>query len=135
MYSGNGSHANYAIDGMHDHTIPDLNLPDGLIVDYTDKGTLWDPTLSAYYYSYDPAASSFTPYYNGTPVNYLNFTGRWGDEQYPNSDKRQKTFFGQPKYSTGPTGPADKQLNRTDVCPSNGYVCIHRGILVPRELY
>jgi len=134
VYSGNGSHANYAIDGKHDHTIPNLNLPDGLIVDNTNQGTLWDPTLSAYYYAYNPAASSFTPYYDATPVNYLSYTGRWGDEQYPDKDKRQKKFFGQPKFATGPTGPADKQLNRTDVCPRNGQKCIHRGVLMPREI-
>lgn len=64
MFSANGSHANYAIPGTHDHTIPDLNLPDGLILDYTDEGPLWDPTLSAYYYSYDAATQEFTAYDN-----------------------------------------------------------------------
>jgi hypothetical protein len=33
----------------------------------------------------------------------------------------------------GPTGPADKQLNRNNVCPDNGNDCILRGILVPRN--
>lgn len=133
VYSGNGSHANYAITGKHDHTIPDVNLPDGLIVDYTDAGTLWDPTLSAYYYSYDATSSTFTSYDTSgdTPVNWLYYNGTWGDEQYPDSDKRQKKFFGQPKYASGPTGPEDKQLNRTNVCPSDGVACILRWILGP----
>ena len=133
VYSGNGSHANYAITGKHDHTIPDVNLPDGLIVDYTDAGTLWDPTLSAYYYSYDATSSTFTSYDTSgdTPVNWLYYNGTWGDEQYPDSDKRQKKFFGQPKYASGPTGPEDKQLNRTKVCPSDGVACILRWILGP----
>ena len=133
VYSGNGSHANYAITGKHDHTIPDVNLPDGLIVDYTDAGTLWDPTLSAYYYSYDATSSAFTSYDTSgdTPVNWLYYNGTWGDEQYPDSDKRQKKFFGQPKYASGPTGPEDKQLNRANVCPSDGVACILRWILGP----
>jgi hypothetical protein len=131
-YSASGSHANYAIPGTHDHTIPNLNLPAGVLEDHTDKGPYWDPLLSAYYYSYSATTNSFTPYESGTPVNWLSFTGRWGDEEYPTSDKRQVKLFGQAKYASGPTGPADKQLNRTNVCPENGNICILRRILVPR---
>lgn len=62
VLSANGSHANYAIGGTHDHTIPDLNLGDGLIEDYTDFGPVWDPTLSAYYYTYDADTTEFAAY-------------------------------------------------------------------------
>lgn len=133
-YSANGSHANYAISGTHDHTIPNLNLPGGVLEDHTDRGIYWDPLLSAYAYRFDAGTNSFTPYAQGSPTNWLYFKGRWGDEEYPVSDKRQVKLFGQAKFSSGPTGPADKQLNRDKVCPDNGNLCILRSILVPRDI-
>ncbi|KAH5784274.1 hypothetical protein HBI37_196220 [Parastagonospora nodorum] len=131
-YSARGSHANYAIPGTHDHTIPNLNLPGGVLEDYTDRGVYWDPLLSAYFYAYDAGRNAFTPYEDGTPTNWLGFKGRWGDQEYPTSDARQVKLFGQAKFASGPTGPADKQLNRSNVCPDNGNMCILRKILVPR---
>ncbi|CAJ2511046.1 Uu.00g066710.m01.CDS01 [Anthostomella pinea] len=134
VFSANGSHANYAISGTHDHTIPDVNLPEGPIEDYTDEGPIWDPTLSAYYYTYDADTSTFAAYDDSTPVNWLYFTGHWGDDEYPENDPRQSDIFGidgTQKYTGGPTGPEDKQLNRTDVCPDNGDACILRVVLGP----
>lgn len=93
---------------------------------------MWDPTLSAYYYSYDAATQEFTAYDSSTPVGWLYFLGRWGDEQYPKSDPRQQEVLGisgLAKYVSGPSGPIEKQLNRTDVCPDNGNLCIVRTIL------
>ncbi|KAF2258360.1 hypothetical protein CC78DRAFT_124576 [Lojkania enalia] len=133
-FSSNGSHANYAIPGTHDHTIPNFNLPGGVLEDHTDKGALWDPLLAAYYYAYDAGANRFAAYGgDATPVEWLYFRGRWGDQEYPTSDKRQIKLFGQAKYSSGPTGPIDKQLNRSNVCPDNGNKCILRTILVPKR--
>lgn len=130
-YSARGSHANYAITGKHDHTIPDVNLPDGLLVDHTSKGLLWDPTLSSLFYNFHPADSSFEGI-NGSPVQVMNYKGKWGDQQYPDDDERQPfPFFGFYKYVGGPTGPYDKQLNRDKVCPDNGILCIIRHILGP----
>lgn len=131
MYSANGTHATYARDGDHDHTIPNFDLPfAGLITDHTNAGALWDPTLSAYYYKYDALTGQFTAYDSSTPTAWLNFDGHWGDQQYPDSDPRQKEFFGQRKYVSGPTGPKTKQLNRANVCPDNGNPCILRNILI-----
>lgn len=132
-YSANGSHAVYAIGGTHDHTIPNFNLPGGVLEDETDRGVFWDPLLGAAYYKYDAGANSFTPYDGSAPTAWLKFGGRWGDQEYPTSDKRQVKIFGQAKFSSGPTGPADKQLNRNNVCPDNGDKCILRGILMPRS--
>lgn len=132
-YSSKGSHANYAIPGKHDHTIPNLNLPAGVLEDDTDQGTLWDPLLSAWFYHFEADSNDFTALGEGTPTEWLMFKGRWGDEKYPNSDPRQRELFGQTKFSSGPTGPADKQLNRKEVCPENGLICIVRRILVPRS--
>lgn len=132
-YSANGSHANYAISGTHDHTIPNFNLPGGVLEDHTAKDIFWDPLLSANYYKYDAGANSFSAYDGSVPTGYLNFQGKWGDQEYPTSDKRQVKIFGQAKFVSGPTGPRDKQLNRNNVCPDNGNDCILRGILVPRN--
>ena len=49
----------------------------------------------------------------------MNYRGRWGDEQYPDSDKRQQQLVGNRKYVGGPTGPADKQLGRKEVWPES----------------
>ena len=84
---------------------------------------MWDPTLSAYYYSYDVSSSSFSAYDGSSPTAWLNFTGKWGDEQYPESDPRQTIIFGEAKYSDGPTGPEDKDLDRKNVCPDSDDSC------------
>lgn len=119
----------------HDHTIPGFNLPDGPVKDQCDKGPLWDPTLSAYIYSYDSSANTFTAYDGVSPTNWLSFTGKWGDQQYPDSDPRQKKDFGigaTAKYVSGPTGPIDKQLNRQDVCPHDDNIkCFVSPVLRP----
>lgn len=135
-YSGNGSHATYATKGTHDHTIPNLNLPgQGLLTDYTDQGTLWDLLSNAYFYSYNPGANTFTAYDSSYPTAWLQYVGRWGDQQYPDSDPRQHKIFGidaTAQYTDGPTGPQDKQLNRKNVCPeSEGYICNVRTQLAP----
>lgn len=133
-YSANGSHANYAIKGVHDHTIPNFNLPFGFLEDHTDEGTLWDPVQSAYFYQFHAADNSFTAFDGSSPTNWLSWLGRWGDQQYPDGYRGQVVVFNQPKYASGPTGPLDKQLNRSNVCPDNGQECILRTILVPRSL-
>ncbi|KAF2001306.1 hypothetical protein P154DRAFT_521706 [Amniculicola lignicola CBS 123094] len=119
-FCANGSHALFATDGTHDHTIPNLNLPFKLLlVDECDNGPIYDPLLSSYYYSFSTATNSFTPYDASTPIAFLNFNGRWGDEQYPDKDKRQTQLAGNRKYVGGPTGPKDKQLGRKEVWPQN----------------
>ncbi|KAJ8610880.1 hypothetical protein MRB53_038268 [Persea americana] len=148
-YSANGTHANWATLGFHDHTIPDVAAPIGFILDHTGNGSVWDPTLSSYFYEVTfpvPANSSASssaiptfaalpdPYSDvAAPVNWLYFTGQFGDDQLPTSDPRQKEFFGFYKYTAGPTGPRDKQLNRLDVCPVNSDPCIHRTVVTPGE--
>ncbi|MCJ1368335.1 hypothetical protein MMC16_007477 [Acarospora aff. strigata] len=146
-YSAKGSHATYATNGFvtcsvhlskayqpcrdHDHAIPNFNLPAGFLEDHCDQGKIYDPTLSAYFYKYDAAANTFTPYDSSYPTSWLYFLGKWGDEQLPDSNPSQRNFFGQRKYTGGPTGPQDKQLNRKDVCPDNGNPCIVRPFLTP----
>ncbi|KAL9582622.1 MAG: hypothetical protein Q9203_005419 [Teloschistes exilis] len=119
----------------HDHTIPGLNLPAGPIEDHCDQGTLWDPIANAYFYSYDAPSNSFKAYDGTSPTNWLQYVGEWGDQQYPDSDRRQKKIFGiavTAKYTSGPTGPEDKSLNRADVCPPrDNTACFVSPILRP----
>lgn len=133
VYVARGSHANYAIPGTHAHGIPNLNLPGGALEDYTDKGRRWDALGSSWVYAFDAESGKFTAY-GDAPVAWLGFAGRWGDQEYPKSDKRQVDLFGQKKFVSGPTGPRDKQLNRKDVCPDNGILCILRSVLVPKSV-
>ncbi|KAL2064657.1 hypothetical protein VTL71DRAFT_3795 [Oculimacula yallundae] len=110
-FSAKGSHANYAVaDGL---------IPAHIVYDRTQQGKLWDPTLSAYYYTYSISNKTFTPTPiagEETPVNYLYFNGRWGDDQFPLSKKGQEEFHGYSKWIAGPQGPWFKSLDRVDVC-------------------
>ena len=132
-YSAAGTHATYATGGKHDHTIPGLNLPNGPLVDNCDKGTLWDPLLNAFFFDFSRESKSFAAYDNAVPINWLHFTGRWGDQRYPDSDRRQGEIFGidaTALYTDGPTGPQDKQLDRVGVCPDqDGLFCFVRPVL------
>ncbi|KAF2146347.1 uncharacterized protein K452DRAFT_283624 [Aplosporella prunicola CBS 121167] len=160
-YIANGTHANYAIPGTHDHAIPNLNLPAGLVEDHTDGpdtqgATRWDPLLGAWFFGYSNSSGSpvFTALGAGrggaegecaaagaptvdadaqVPTNWLLFEGKWGDQEYPESDPRQKDWFDGllKRYGSGPTGPVRKQLGREKVCPDNGILCILRWVLGP----
>lgn len=106
---------------MHFPHIPTNISPDGLIpahivYDRTQQGKLWDPTLSAYYYTYEPEMKKFEPAVEGTPTSYLYFEGKWGDDQFPMGRKGQEEFYGYVKWIGGPQGPWFKHLDRPDVC-------------------
>ncbi|RFU34045.1 hypothetical protein B7463_g2316, partial [Scytalidium lignicola] len=131
-YSARGSHANYAIPGIHDHLIPDHNLPGGFLLDYTSPGKQWDPIQNAYFYSYHPDNWTFSSTgERESPLGAMHFRGQWGDEQYSRSDSRQDFFFGFYKFVSGPTGPWTKDLNRTEVCPMSPFSCTVRDELAP----
>lgn len=102
----------------HDHTIPGFDLPvDFLITDHSSKGLEYDCVQSAWFYSFNVTTSAFAPMTAGTPVNWLNFDGQWGDAQLPNDAKGQHILAGQAKYSGGPNGPKFKGLSRTNIWP------------------
>jgi hypothetical protein len=130
VYSAIGSHANFAVPGTHSRTIVTL-----IINDFTSPGPLWDPILSAYYYTYTPTSvknGTFIPSDPSTPSAWLQYLGSWGDEQYPDSDPRQVNFENlniEWKYVSGPTGPIDKDLNRTGTCPGNASLCTTLSVL------
>lgn len=87
-YIAIGTHANYATTGKHCHdTPPEIEL----ICDQVDAGPIWDPTLNYRAYWYDTATQTFTvagsagaggSKINDEGLNWLNFRGRWGDQQY-----------------------------------------------------
>ncbi|KAF2220247.1 hypothetical protein BDZ85DRAFT_204142 [Elsinoe ampelina] len=135
VFSANGSHASYATTGTQDRVLPDLNLPGLVLNDYTDEGPRWDPLLNSYFFKYDIASDSFSNYDGTTPVAWLNFVGRWGDQQYADKDPRQKSLLGLArKFEGGPTGPKDKGLNRKDICPDSDKSCFVRSRLDTRDI-
>lgn len=103
VYSATGSHANYAAPGKHE-----FELPDGLLYDKTDAGTLWDVTKNFRGYFYDGTSFTGAGGVGAKPgregVTWLSWLGRWGDETLPSADPRQYSFFEQYHYSSGPTG-------------------------------
>ncbi|CAG7926327.1 unnamed protein product [Penicillium olsonii] len=113
-FSGNGTHANYATSGQHDHAIPGINLPVGFVMDYTDRGRVWDPVVNAYFYTYDAKTATFEAFNSKDPVAWLNFNGKWGDDQPPGEPE----IFGEAKNVAGPNGPKFKGLGRKLICPS-----------------
>ncbi|KAI5292636.1 hypothetical protein KEM55_007662, partial [Ascosphaera atra] len=115
-YSAKGSHANYPTAGKQDRHDVNPLIPPGFLIDTTDKGHKWDPTGNAYFYKFDNATQSFTPYRRSYPVNWLYFQGHWGDNRLPKGTKGQVEMFGQYKYDTGPTGPFFKNLGRQEMC-------------------
>ncbi|KAF2102081.1 hypothetical protein NA57DRAFT_73518 [Rhizodiscina lignyota] len=124
VYSALGGHPNYPIPGIHsrNETVIILN-------DTTSAGPLWDPVRSAYFYTFTPTSST-----NGTfraagstpdaPIDWLYFLGRWGDKQYNASNPIQFNFLNlEHTWDDGPTGPLDKDLNRTETCPDRVSPC------------
>ena len=86
---------------------PDDKIPTKLAYDYTSQGHLWDPTLSAFFYTYAVTTKEFEsqPKSKKTPVDWLKFEGRWGDEEYGMERKGQEDFHGFKKWTSGPQGP------------------------------
>ena len=102
-------------------------IPENVVFDYTSQGRLWDPTLSAYYYTYSSETKQFMPHAgdraDDEPPNasYLYFNGKWGDQEYTDNMPEQSSFHGFHKWTGGPQGPMFKHLDRVDVCwPRDG---------------
>lgn len=104
------------------------HIHDAVITDYCDKGLLWDPVLSAYFYHLDPSTFALTrilpPGADSTASNgtsFFYFTGRWGDFQYSDDNPRQWTmpWVGLKRFVSGPEGPAAKQLVRMGLFPDH----------------
>ncbi|VVT52070.1 uncharacterized protein SAPINGB_P003307 [Magnusiomyces paraingens] len=115
IFSGRGTHANYATVGQHSH-----DLPYYILSDFTDRGPLWDPAKNFVAYTYDGLKISYA---NGSEPgreerygDWLYFLGHWGDKKLAPTDPRQKYSPFEWRYIDGPIGPLDKNLMRTGPC-------------------
>ncbi|KAJ5725015.1 uncharacterized protein N7483_006372 [Penicillium malachiteum] len=124
-YIAYGGHANYVTAGTQDYTIAL-----GIISDKTDAGYLWDMTLNYRGYWYDVDSEEFTvaggvgtgaTEEDDETADWLSWLGYWGDEEYPDGllddlETGQYCISSECHYSSGPTGPYDKNLGRTTMC-------------------
>ncbi|SPN97322.1 related to VPS62 - Vacuolar Protein Sorting [Cephalotrichum gorgonifer] len=139
IYSAVGSHAMYAMPGLHPYI-----LPFKLLKDVTDHGPIWDPAKNIYAYHYDHdldddledpkkgenAGALVAAEENPTaPIGWFYFDGTWGDKTYSLADPRQWRLFGQYHYVTGPSGPRVKNLGRKKMCQNDH--CTILNSLVP----
>lgn len=83
--------------------IPDLPLADSvsssgrhyyafpfvLISDYTNAGHAWNVAANHWGFWYSAAKGFVAVTGTDASVAYLNFAGKWGDQQYPDDDSRQ----------------------------------------------
>lgn len=124
VYSALGGHPNYPNPGIHQRN-------ESIIVlnDTTSAGPLWDPVKSAYFYTFTPAsannraiqAAGSTP---DAPTDWLYFFGRWGDKEYNDTNPIQFNFANlEHTWDDGPTGPLNKDLDRTETCPDRVSPC------------
>ncbi|CAK7563312.1 MAG: Vacuolar protein sorting-associated protein 62 [Sporothrix epigloea] len=123
-YIGNGGHANYAKSGNEDYTVAY-----GIVKDKTDDGYAWDMAQNYRGYWYDTSSNTFSEA-GGNDVGgseedstttvegatWLQWGGAWGDEQYASSRSGQYCIFSECHYTSGPTGPVEKNLGRTAMC-------------------
>jgi hypothetical protein len=103
---------------------PDDQIPPNMVFDRTSHGPMWDPTLSAYYYTFSTETKKFTAAKDDAPLGYLYFEGQWGDPEYPDGHPGQQSFQGYHKWTGGPRGPLDKYLDRDPVCLPTRTECI-----------
>lgn len=136
-FSARGSHSNWPEAMAHDFHNLYFQIPSHLAYDYTSLGRLWDPTLSALYYSYSSLAASseapptmanaslrlstgtFMPALPSQPTEFLYYDGQWGDQQLLLEDEGQEEIHGFFKWTSGPKGVGwgDKAMVRDSVCP------------------
>lgn len=115
LFSARGTHAHYASVGQHPH-----DLPYSILLDFTDRGPLWDPAKNFLAYTSDGVRIHYA---NGTQPgremeygNWLRFNGHWGDKKLDPSDRRQHWSPWEWRYIDGPTGPMTKNLVRISPC-------------------
>ncbi|RDW27830.1 hypothetical protein B0I72DRAFT_133210 [Yarrowia lipolytica] len=142
LFSARGTHANYGSVGQHSH-----DLPFYMLSDFTDRGALWDPVQKYYGYTLTHRERGRTGadriWFDGRVLtsdgqsphpSWLNYLGRWGDRQLPNSDPRQKWHPFNWRYIDGPRGPMAKNLLRHTVCERNKWWNLFRTCRIRRRV-
>ena len=127
-----GSHANYIKAGTQEYT------PAGdIVADHTDVGYYWDVTQNYRGYWYDNSTKTFSKAggagmggseETGETATWLSWDGMWGDQQYMDTYPGQYCVFGECHYTSGPTGPVDKNLGRVTMCESKSQCTIFNNI-------
>lgn len=113
-YIAEGTHANYATPGQHQHDIP-------LLFDYTNDGLIWDMTKNFRGYWFNISSKTFTlaegvgagaSAQAAEGVSWLDFRGRWGDQEYPLfiENGQYCLLEHQCKYVSGPRGMSSIEL-------------------------
>ncbi|TRM69357.1 hypothetical protein BD626DRAFT_473774 [Schizophyllum amplum] len=121
VYVATGTHANYATAGAHNI----ISVAGTLVQDHTDDGPFWDVAQNYRGYWYNPDGTIDAAGGSGRggseqtseSVDWLYWTGRWGDDQLPKDDPRQYCLLDfECHHVAGPTGPVRKNLGRKAVC-------------------
>ena len=86
------------------------------IIDYTSRGTYWDPLLNPVIYNFSSRNQKIEPCRPAdAPTSWFGFQGYWGDQEYKLEDKRQGIVCNQVKWGNGPTFAIQKNLERKQV--------------------
>ncbi|EIN04767.1 hypothetical protein PUNSTDRAFT_92710 [Punctularia strigosozonata HHB-11173 SS5] len=118
-----GSHANYATSGAQLYPLPVI----GPLADHTNFGPLWDVAKNYRGFWFDNSTQTFSvaggvdiggQELEGEGAGWLEFLGKWGDEQYPIGLEHDQYCVSDDEchFVSGPTGPIAKNLGRTAVC-------------------
>ncbi|KAI0099741.1 hypothetical protein GGR51DRAFT_534958 [Nemania sp. FL0031] len=111
LFAGKGTHALYGIEGNHEYIMEDKDST--VILDYTSKGTLWDPSKNLWVYELSPEQMALTAIEpSDAPTSWYEFAGIWGDKTYKEDDPRQDVVCGVPKWVNGPAGVPYKIIAR-----------------------
>lgn len=115
LFSARGTHAQYVSRGRHSH-----DIPWHMLADFTDRGSLWDPTKNFVAYTFNGTAVQPA---NGSVPNreldwgdWLLYDGCWGNPQLDPKDLRQEWSPFQWRIIDGPRGPLWKNLMRDAPC-------------------
>lgn len=132
IFSAMGTHANYASVGQHAHHIPLYFNP---LSDFTDRGSLWDPSMNFYGYTYNgTSVTSHNEFSRDIGTAWLYYEGHWGDKKLHWGNSIQRWLFSQWKYKDGPLGPLKKNLVHKGLCERSNWWSFWQGCTIRRMI-